>query len=117
MLGFFSLPVSSKAEAAVRSTVRAGACGYDRGRMLHRLLREWPIGFPETEPDRSRAIVRRLAAALRAERTLGRAGHWTYDLNRHIALRQAHLSEASTLRRLRRSGPARTNPDTKKAPE
>ena len=34
-------------------------------------------------------ILSRLRAALRRERVQGRAGHWTYDLNRHIALSQA----------------------------
>ena len=27
-----------------------------------------------------------LGKALRAERRLGKAGHWTYDLNRHMSL-------------------------------
>ena len=31
----------------------------------------------------------RLETALRREQALGRAGHWAYDINRHIGLRQA----------------------------
>lgn len=35
------------------------------------------------------AISARLARAVRRERQKGLAGHWSYDLNRHIALAQA----------------------------
>ena len=44
-----------------------------------------------------RAILTRLARALRAERNRGRAGHWTYDLNRHIALKQAYAAERALM--------------------
>ena len=66
--------------------------------MLPRLI---PLGLgrlPEAEPDRSRAILRLLDQALRAERALGRAGHWTYDLNRHIGLMQAFKAERARRR-------------------
>ena len=42
-------------------------------------------------------ILDRLERALRAERNRARSGHWTYDLNRHIALRQAYLAERQRL--------------------
>jgi hypothetical protein len=42
-------------------------------------------------------IVRQLERALRAERHRARSGHWTYDLNRHIALHQAHVAEKAAL--------------------
>ncbi len=35
------------------------------------------------------------------ERRLGRAGHWTYDLNRHMALAQAWKAETEALRTAR----------------
>ncbi|PTW57689.1 hypothetical protein C8N35_110168 [Breoghania corrubedonensis] len=44
-----------------------------------------------------RAVVARLAKALRGERRRGKAGHWTYDLNRHIALLQAYRAERALL--------------------
>jgi hypothetical protein len=47
-------------------------------------------------------IVARLARALRAERQRGRAGHWSYDLNRHIALAQALDAERRRLEGLNR---------------
>jgi hypothetical protein len=34
---------------------------------------------------------------LRVERARGRAGHWTYDLNRHIGLLQAMKAEQERL--------------------
>jgi hypothetical protein len=50
----------------------------------------------------ARALVARLARALRAERQRGRAGHWSYDLNRHIALAQALDAERRRLEKLSR---------------
>ena len=67
-----------------------------------------PAGLDDLEPaeiaDGSAAarwlVVKRLAKALRGERSRGRAGHWTYSLNRHIGLLQAFEAERSALRRL-----------------
>jgi len=85
------------ARASVDATAIAGMEAYDRARHLPRLL---PIGPDELADEgivaRGR-IVARLARALRAERNRGRAGHWTYDLNRHIALRQAYAAERAEL--------------------
>ena len=89
-----------RAEAAVGATLRAGAALYDRQRDLPRLIRV-DVRPAECETD-VEAIVQRLARALRAERNRARSGHWTYDLNRHIALRQAYLAESDRLAALRR---------------
>ena len=60
-----------------------------------------PVG-PDEIADRSpaarRAILVKLYRALRAERNRGRAGHWTYDLNRHIGLSQAYAAEQRAIR-------------------
>lgn len=45
------------------------------------------------------AVAPAIARALRAERARGRGGHWTYDLNRHIALAQAYTAERRHLKR------------------
>jgi hypothetical protein len=69
----------------------------DRRSYLPRVL---PIGPQEIEDpgeDAARNILRRLAAALRSERARGRAGHWSYDLNRHVALMQAYNAERRRL--------------------
>ena len=83
----------SRALASVEAVTAAGVEAYVRRRNLPRIL---PVG-PDEIADESiagrRRIVASLARALRAERNRRRAGHWTYDLNRHIALRQAYLAE------------------------
>jgi hypothetical protein len=85
--------IGRAAGGALSRTVAAGREAYDRERHLPRII---PIG-PAELADRSEKgrilILRKLARALRAERNRGRAGHWTYDLNRHIALSQAYAAE------------------------
>jgi hypothetical protein len=70
---------------------------YDRRRHLPRVLPVGPEDIEDCGEESGRRIVRRLAAALRAERTRGRAGHWTYDLNPHLALMQAYRAERRRL--------------------
>ncbi|MCP8937810.1 DUF6477 family protein [Alsobacter sp. SYSU M60028] len=70
----------------MRRTVDGGAASYARGLHLWRLLRR---KVPATGDE----IVHALRAALDVERGLGLSGHWSYDLNRHIALSQALRAE------------------------
>jgi len=81
------------ARQTVRSVIAAGVEAYDRDRDLARLIRATASELADPSPATRRALLARLARALRAERNRGRAGHWTYDLNRHIALRQAYEAE------------------------
>lgn len=89
--------VRESALRALRRTVEGGAGCFDRGRMLPRLL---PVG-PETVADTSAAgrlrVLRLLARALRGERRRGRAGHWSYSLDRHLGLAQAWRAERAAL--------------------
>lgn len=82
---------------------------YDRARHLPRLIPVGPADVADDSPGGRRAILARLARALRAERNRGRAGHWTYDLNRHVGLAQAYAAE-----RAREGGSA--TPQTTKPP-
>lgn len=85
--------IRAHATGALAAVTAAGIEDYVRQRHLPRVL---PVGPDEIADDSvagRRRILARLARALRAERNRGRAGHWTYDLNRHIALRQAYLAE------------------------
>ncbi len=95
----FAAGLKSRAAASIEAVTAAGVEAYVRQRHLPRIL---PVG-PDEIADESvagrRRIVARLARALRAERNRGRGGHWTYDLNRHIALRQAYLAESRWLDR------------------
>lgn len=92
-------PIDRAAAAALATVIKAGVVAYDRARHLPGLLRLDPACLTETE-ENLKMIMSRLERALRAERNRGRSGHWTYDLNRHIALRQAHAAEGETFKAL-----------------
>lgn len=77
--------------------VAHGGARYQRELHLPRILPVGPQEISDTSESGRRSILRRLARALRAERNRGRAGHWTYDLNRHIALAQAYAAERAML--------------------
>ena len=91
---------AAHASAAIAAVTAAGVEAYDRGRHLPRVLPVGPDEIADESAAGHRRIVARLARALRAERNRGRGGHWTYDLNRHIALRQAYLAERRWLDRI-----------------
>ena len=104
--------MSNRARAALEHDIAAGAALYDRSRTLPGVLPLMAGQCDGPEPDTTKRIVRRLADALRRERRLGRAGHWTYDLNRHIALAQAFKAESDALRQ---AGGRRAPPPKEKA--
>jgi Family of unknown function (DUF6477) len=85
------------ARDAISRTVKAGAGAYDRARDLPALIRLDPFARLVDNAESLVGIVARLERALRAERNRARSGHWTYDLNRHIALRQAFVAESERL--------------------
>jgi hypothetical protein len=85
------------ATRVIAQTIRAGAASYDRMRDLPGLIRFDPLSGQALDDVAVETIVARLERALRAERQKARSGHWTYDLNRHIALRQAHRAETERL--------------------
>lgn len=87
------------AQTTAGGVVAAGAQTYERARCLPRILPVSPDEYEGPEPDTTQRLVGRLAEALRRERRLGRAGHWSYDLNRHIALAQAWTAESARLGR------------------
>lgn len=62
-------------------------------RDLPRLIAVWPSEI--IDPGRAGTIklIGKLKSALRAERQRGRAGHWTYDLGRHMGLAKALKAE------------------------
>ena len=75
------------------SQVQRERVSYQRAH-LPRLL---PIGLNEItgpEPETTQALLRKLARALRTQRRLARAGHWTYDLNHHMGLAEAWRRES-----------------------
>ncbi|MCB1501956.1 MAG: hypothetical protein KDK07_19590 [Bauldia sp.] len=66
---------------------------YDRRRHLARLIPVTPALIDDPGTESQREIIAKLRRALRAEANRGRSGHWSYDLNRHIALKQAYDAE------------------------
>jgi hypothetical protein len=93
--------VARRASRPLAAAIRVGAEEYDRRRHLPRLIPVDPSLLEAPDLAAQRWIVARLARALRAERNRGRAGHWTYDLNRHIGLKQAYAAERAALGRRR----------------
>jgi hypothetical protein len=84
------------AQLSLEKIERAGEA-YERTRDLPRLIRLDSRLTSANTRETLEHIVSRLERALRAERHRARSGHWTYDLNRHIALRQAFRAEAARL--------------------
>jgi Family of unknown function (DUF6477) len=94
-----------RADRAVASTIRHGAVAYDRSRDLPNLLRVTDAEIADLSPAGRRHIVERLERANNAQRSRARTGHWTYDLNRHLAIRQALDAERAAMARAGSEGP------------
>ncbi len=90
------------ARRSVRTVVARGSEDYERERHLPRLIPVGPADIADESTAGRRAILAKLSRALRAERWRGRAGHWTYDLNRHLGLCQAYAAERRMLGREQR---------------
>ncbi len=94
---------SSPAPRKVMSWQARAVCGakaYQRMRDLPRLLPLWPWEIADDSIKGTRRIVAALRKALRAERRRGMAGHWSYDLARHMALIAALKAEKQRLVRM-----------------
>ncbi|PWB81921.1 MAG: hypothetical protein C3F11_13655 [Methylocystaceae bacterium] len=90
--------MAAHARKALETSLSASVAAYRRTEFLrafHRLSAE-TIAAETTEA--ARAILRELERALRAERA--RAGHWTYDLDRHISLLVAFRAEQARAARI-----------------
>jgi hypothetical protein len=95
---------ATEAAAALSAALRAGAAVYDRRQFLTRFPRLSRVAIDSADPDAARIVLREIEGALRKERA--RAGHWTYDLNRHIGLLTAFRAEEERLRQLEARGRA-----------
>jgi hypothetical protein len=88
--------------------VEAEAHAYVRDRDLPGLIALWPQERADHSQEGSLLILSKLGRALRAERRRGRAGHWSYDLNRHLGLMGAYKGEFARLNRIGRGGAAQS---------
>ncbi len=92
----------SRANPYAQMATEAGQ-SYERLRHLPALLALWPIELDDFSASGTSELIDRLQKALEAERRRNRAGHWCYDLNRHIALIAALAGERAHLITVRRS--------------
>lgn len=90
--------LNAAAQGAVGAALAAGLDGYDRSAALARFPRLAPQLIAAETADAARQVLKEVERALRAERA--RIGHWSYDLNRHIALLTAHRAETARLNRI-----------------
>lgn len=71
-----------------------------RRKRLASLVPLWPRDLDDTSRQGRVRLIALLERALRAERRRGLAGHWTYDLARHMQLLEAYRAEVQALRHL-----------------
>jgi hypothetical protein len=95
-------PKPSTAERIFGPMADAGTAAYTRARDLPRLIALWPHELEDESLEGRRLILAKLRRALRAERCRALAGHWSYDLNRHLGLLSAYKGELAGLRGDRR---------------
>ena len=88
-----SMRMFETAAKSIENVIGQGADRYRSAAHGPQLLAREARLAADQNPDGRRAERLRLARALRRERSLGAAGHWSYDLNRHIALLQAWRAE------------------------
>jgi hypothetical protein len=69
----------------------------ERRKRLTLLLPLWPAEIEDLSIQGRAQLVAVLERSLRAERRRGLAGHWTYDLARHIQLLEAYRTEMRAL--------------------
>jgi hypothetical protein len=81
---------------------KAAARPYDRLSQLPRLIGLWPSEMQDFSVAGTVKILALLRKAVRSERSRGRSGHWTYDLNRHLALAESLKAERAHLREIDR---------------
>lgn len=84
--------------------IRVGMEAWVRERMLPRLVPVSPEEVADRSPAGRIAVLRRLTRALVGERARGRAGHWSYSLDRHLGLVQAVAAERAALTGIRGRG-------------
>jgi hypothetical protein len=95
---------NSHAETLRRPRVRAIrppiARPINRRAALSRVLALWPEEADDLSAVGRQNMLARLKRALRAERRRGIAGHWTYDLARHVELLHLYRQVLVALREM-----------------
>ena len=81
--------------------IAADAAAYARARDLPKLFALSPHELADDSIAGTDRIAAKLASLARAQHALGLRGHWSYDLNRHLALLAALKAERGHLAHLR----------------
>ena len=81
--------------------IAADAAAYARARDLPKLTALSPHELADGSIAGTERIAAKLASLARAQHALGLRGHWSYDLNRHLALLAALKAERAHLAHLR----------------
>jgi hypothetical protein len=81
----------STAKRIFGGKVAAGAAAYLRERDLPKLIALWPHELDDHSQGGSLNVLAKLRRAL--------AGHWSYDLNRHLGLLSAYRGELARFSR------------------
>lgn len=96
---------ASKGEAQSAKSAKSGQvtkglsiANYSRKHDLVNLLALWPVEIEDRTLEGTKNVIKKLKSALRAERHRGQSGHWAYNLNRHIGLKNALEFEQETLK-------------------
>lgn len=92
--------ISSNSSFTSLSRIKA----FEREIELPKLIGLWPSDLRDYSAEGTAKLISLLRKALRIERQRGRSGHWTYDLNRHLALCEALQIEKARLRELEGMG-------------
>lgn len=90
--------ISSHVRGAVETSLSASAAAYRRTEFLQAFHRLSAETIAAETAEAARAVLGELERALRKERA--RAGHWTYDLSRHISLLVAFRAEKARAERI-----------------
>lgn len=99
---FSSQRMFDRARGALEAALKAEPGAYRQIEFLRRFHRLAPETIGSETAEDAQAVLRELERALRAERA--RAGHWSYDLNRHIGLLSAYRAEKARAKRIAKAG-------------
>jgi hypothetical protein len=102
------MPIRQPGQSRLAACERAGAryrdraianaaAAYDRMRHLPQILGTTPQELADLSVRGRRALIARLIRLARNSAGAGRAGHWSYDPNRHIAILGALQAERAGL--------------------
>jgi hypothetical protein len=93
-------PATASGHRIFDAIAEASSGRYARARDLPCLIALWPRELADSSAEGNLRILAKLERALRAERRRGLAGHWSYDLNRHLGLLRAYKGELALIGRV-----------------